>query len=128
MQLLLPKLNSAAAIWFPFAYHAAWQASLVSVLLLAVVGLGRRWPSPLRYWLLVLALAKFALPPALAMPTGLFSHVGPAVRAAPSAADVPAIAMANPVTADSAAPPQGIADMPPGRLRCSPCCCWSLSG
>lgn len=112
MQLLLTKLNSAAAIWFPFVYHAVWQASLVAVLLLAVVGLGRRWPSPLRYWLLVLALAKFALPPVLSMPTGLFSHVGPAVRAAPSTTDVAGVAMANPVVMDSSAPPQGVLRVP----------------
>jgi beta-lactamase regulating signal transducer with metallopeptidase domain/thiol-disulfide isomerase/thioredoxin/protocatechuate 3,4-dioxygenase beta subunit len=104
VQLLLPKLNGAAAIWFPFVYHAAWQASLLAVLLLAVVWLGRRWPSPLRYWLLLLALAKFALPPALSLPTGLFSRVGPAVRAVPSTADFGAAAPANPAFADLPVP------------------------
>src|SRR5207244_4845390 len=50
---------------------------------LAMVALGRRWPSPLRYWLLVLALAKFAMPPLLALPTGFFSHIGPVVTPQP---------------------------------------------
>ncbi|HWB13058.1 MAG TPA: M56 family metallopeptidase [Pirellulales bacterium] len=112
MQLLLPKLNGAAAIWFPFVYHAVWQASLLAVLLLGIVGLGRRWPSPLRYWLLVLALAKFALPPALSMPTGLFSHVGPAVRTARSTASSPAVVLDNPAATDSPVPLQGIPAMP----------------
>ena len=78
MQPLLPLLNDAAAKWFPFVYHVTWQASLLAVLLLVVVRLGRRWPSPMRYALLVLALVKFALPPQLSMPTGLFSQMGPA--------------------------------------------------
>ena len=112
MQMLLPKLNSAAVIWFSFVYHVAWQASLLAVLLLALVGLGRRWPSPLRYWLLVLALAKFALPPVLSMPTGLFSHVGPAVQVVPSTAHLPALAPANPVIMDSPAPLPGIPAIP----------------
>ena len=95
MQLLLPLLNSAAATWFSFVYHITWQASLLAVLVLAVVLLRRRWPSPLRYWLLVLALAKFALPPLLSMPTGLFSHVGPAVEAVPIEANFPTVALAE---------------------------------
>ena len=112
MQLLLSSLDRVAADWFRFVYHAAWQASLVAVLVLVVVGLGRRWPSPLRYWLLVLALAKFALPPVLSMPTGLFSHVGPAVQPVPSETDVPATAFANSVRIDVLAPLQGAPMMP----------------
>ncbi len=108
MQLLLPQLNGAAATWFSFVYQVTWQASLLAVLLLAVVLLGRRWPSPLRYWLLVLALAKFALPPLLSMPTGLFSHVGPAVQAVPIEANFPTVALANPTIIDSPTPLGGI--------------------
>jgi beta-lactamase regulating signal transducer with metallopeptidase domain/thiol-disulfide isomerase/thioredoxin len=108
MQLLVAKLNSAAAIWFSFVSHVTWQASLLAVLLLAVVAVARRWPSPLRYWLLVLALAKFALPPVLSMPTGLFSQVAPAVRAVPSTADFPAVAQASPAFTDSPPPLPGI--------------------
>ena len=108
MQRLLPLLNRAAATWFSFVYHITWQASLLAVLLLAVVLLGRRWPSPLRYWLLVLALAKFALPPLLSMPTGLFSRVGPAVEAVPIEANFPTVALANPTIMDSATPLGGI--------------------
>jgi beta-lactamase regulating signal transducer with metallopeptidase domain/thiol-disulfide isomerase/thioredoxin len=108
VQRLLPLLNSAAATWFLFVYHITWQASLLAVLVLAVVLLGRRWPSPLRYWLLVLALAKFALPPLLSMPTGLFSHVGPAVKTVPIQASLPTVALPNPTIMDSATPLGGI--------------------
>lgn len=93
MQLLLPMLNSAAETWRSFFYHVGWQASLLAMLLLVVVVvLGRRWPSPLRYWLLVLALVKFALPPLLSLPTGVFSQVGPAVQAAPAVVNRPPVA------------------------------------
>jgi beta-lactamase regulating signal transducer with metallopeptidase domain/thiol-disulfide isomerase/thioredoxin len=109
MQLLMAKLNNAAVIWFSFVYHVTWQASLLAVLLLTGVAVARRWPSPLRYWLLVLALAKFALPPVLSMPTGLFSRVGPAVRASPSTADFPVVAQNNLAVTDL---PEALPDMP----------------
>lgn len=108
MQPILPKLNNAAAIWFSYVGHSAWQASLLAVLLLAVVALGRRWPSPLRYWLLVLALVKFALPPTLSLPTGLFSRVGPAVE---SVSSTSVRAAAVPAGAEIADPPVPFADV-----------------
>ena len=87
------------------------------MLLLVVVLLGRRWPSPLRYWLLVLALAKFALPPLLSMPTGLFSHVGPAVQAVPIEANFPTVALANPTIIDSPTP---LESLPVGPIQSDP--------
>lgn len=108
MQPILPKLNNAAAVWFSYVGHSAWQASLLAVLLLVVVGVGRRWPSPLRYWLLVLALVKFALPPALSLPTGLFSHAGPAVD---SVRGTSVRAAAMPAGAEIADPPVPFADV-----------------
>jgi beta-lactamase regulating signal transducer with metallopeptidase domain/thiol-disulfide isomerase/thioredoxin len=117
VQRLLPLLDSAAATWFSFVYHVTWQASLLAVLALAVVLLGRRWPSPLRYWLLVLALAKFALPPLLSMPTGLFSHVGPAVEAISIEGNFPTFALPNPSIMDSATPLAGI---PVGSVQGNP--------
>jgi len=80
MQLVLGELNHAADVWFHFVYHSTWQASLLAGIMLAVVAVGRRWPSPIRYWLLMLALCKFALPPMLSLPTGLFSQMGPTVQ------------------------------------------------
>ncbi len=57
------------------------QSSLIALLLLAVVRLGRRWPSPLRYGLLLLGLVRFALPPLPALPTGVLPMAGRAMPA-----------------------------------------------
>jgi beta-lactamase regulating signal transducer with metallopeptidase domain len=80
---LIDGLNSSGGAWWRLALHVTWQASLLALVALALVRVGRRWPSPLRYWLLVVALAKFIMPPMLAAPTGLFSHFGPARPAPP---------------------------------------------
>ena len=76
MNHLVDYLNLFAANWWPFLIHAAWQSTLVALLVLALVTVGRRWPSPLRYGLLVVALLKFAMPPMLSIPTGIFSLAG----------------------------------------------------
>lgn len=68
-------LNGWSASWASWVFHASWQGSLVAFVLLVMVSVGRRWPSPLRYGLLLVALAKFALPPFWAGPTGLFSRI-----------------------------------------------------
>jgi beta-lactamase regulating signal transducer with metallopeptidase domain len=59
--------------WGVHLLHAAWQASAASILLIAITRAMPRLSSRLRYALLVLALVKFALPPMLPLPTGLFS-------------------------------------------------------
>ncbi len=61
--------------WAALMGHAAWQGTVVGLVALVIVALGRRRASPLRYWILVLALIKFAMPPMAAAPTGLFSLV-----------------------------------------------------
>ncbi len=114
MPPLLPLLNDAAAKWSPFVYHVTWQATLLAVLILAVVRLGRRWPSPLRYSLLVLALVKFALPPQLSMPTGLFTQMGPTVQAEPAGTNVPMAELADPGSKNSPTPWVGTPEGPPG--------------
>ena len=70
-------MNAVVDTWGRFVIHGAWQAAVVAVVVLALVRLGRRWSAPIRYGLLLVALAKFALPPILSSPTGLFSHWGP---------------------------------------------------
>src|SRR5262245_61305992 len=104
MNAFVSAVNAAAAAWWPLVVHVSWQASLLAVLLLAVVWLGRRWPSPLRYWLLVLALVKFALPPLASLPTGLFSRVGPVVDEAPAAVAAAAPAVSVPLGVAESAP------------------------
>ncbi|MFO1501134.1 MAG: M56 family metallopeptidase [Verrucomicrobiota bacterium] len=79
MHLSIDWLNAAALGWWNYIVHASWQAAVVGIMLLAVVNLaGQRWPAPLRYALLVVALLKFACPPLLPFPTGLFSQLVPA--------------------------------------------------
>jgi beta-lactamase regulating signal transducer with metallopeptidase domain len=74
----LEWINTASSGWWNYIVHTTWQAAVVgSLLLLLVHFLGRRWPAPLRYALLVLALLKFACPPLLPVPTGLFTHFTP---------------------------------------------------
>lgn len=76
-------VNRAAQWWWPQVWHATWQSSAVAAGLLAVGRLARRLPAHIRYALLLVALLKFAIPPALSLPVGLFSRLGPAVSMAP---------------------------------------------
>ena len=69
MNTVIDGLNHAAATWWPHVFHGAWQALVLGVVLLAIVWFGRRWPSPLRYGLLMIGLLKFATPPMLDVPT-----------------------------------------------------------
>lgn len=70
-------LNHAADSWWLYMASAACQSALVGLLLLAIVYLARKWSSTLKYWILVIALAKFAFPTLLPSPTGLFTWLGP---------------------------------------------------
>ena len=56
---------------------ASLQASLLALVLLVVVWIGRRWSPALRHAFLMIALLKFVFPPTLSLPTGLFYHVKP---------------------------------------------------
>ncbi len=80
MSDFVQALNRAADVWWPHVLHGTWQSSLVAAALLGVVYLGRRLPAQVRYGLILIALAKFAVPATLSMPTGLFSRFGPTVR------------------------------------------------
>ncbi|HNU50213.1 MAG TPA: M56 family metallopeptidase [Verrucomicrobiota bacterium] len=79
MNVLIGWLNEASPVWWPYVMHAAWQGALVGVLLLGVVWWKRRWPALWGYGLLLVALIKFAIPPVLPAPTGIFSHLAPGV-------------------------------------------------
>ncbi|MFH1743027.1 MAG: M56 family metallopeptidase, partial [bacterium] len=79
MNALIIALNQLSETWWPYVAHATWQSALVGGLLLAVVWFGRRWAAPLRYGLLLIALVKFAVPPMVSVPTGLFNWTGPLV-------------------------------------------------
>lgn len=62
------------------------EASLLASIVLLLVHVGRRWPSPLRYGLLLVALLKFAIPPTVAFPTGLYSGLFNGLAEAPQQA------------------------------------------
>lgn len=66
-----------AHIWFPHLVHAFWQNTAAALLVLLGSRFLPRNPR-LRHGLLLLGIVKFALPPMLPAPTGLFSAAPPA--------------------------------------------------
>jgi beta-lactamase regulating signal transducer with metallopeptidase domain len=71
-------MSSLASNWFAHVLQALWQNTAVALLVLVLVSLMRRASPQLRHALVFLALLKFALPPMLPLPTGLFSAAPPA--------------------------------------------------
>jgi len=80
-------INRVTDVWWFWVLQAGWQSAVVGFVLLAAVAWGRRWPAPARYWLLVIALLKFAVPPLWSVPTGLFSYLAVNERLAEAAPD-----------------------------------------
>ncbi len=80
-------INRVTEVWWFWVLQAGWQSAVVGFVLLAAVAWGRRWPAPLRYWLLVIALLKFAVPPLWSAPTGVFSYLAVNERLAEVAPD-----------------------------------------
>ena len=72
-------MNGLVDAWGFWGFHAAWQAAAVAAVILVGVWFGRRWPAPIRYGLLLVVLAKFALPPIVSLPMSPFSYCGPDV-------------------------------------------------
>lgn len=72
-------LNEAGHTWWSHVFPLTWTSSLVAVVLLAVIWIGRRWPAQLRYAIVLVALIKFAVPPTLTAPVGLFNWFGPPI-------------------------------------------------
>lgn len=63
----------AASTWWSVGAGAVFQSTLVAAVVLAIVQIGRRLPSPFRHALLVIALLKFAVPPVPIFQTGLLA-------------------------------------------------------
>ncbi|HEX8155407.1 MAG TPA: M56 family metallopeptidase [Thermoanaerobaculia bacterium] len=63
--------------WQVHLAHALWQATLAGALLLVIVRLARRTSPRFRHALVTIGLVKFALPPMLPLPTGIFSAAPP---------------------------------------------------
>ncbi len=68
-------MNLLAGSWTWQVAHAAWQAALVGCMAVLFVRLAPRVPAQMRYAILLVALAKFAFPPLLSLPTGVFGLV-----------------------------------------------------
>lgn len=67
-------LNESAGELLSLLWASAWQAALLACVIAVVLyALRRRMTSQWRYALLCLLLIKFAMPPFLTLPTGLFS-------------------------------------------------------
>ena len=79
MSPFMEFVDQAAETWSIWVWYAGWQGALVGLALLAAVWVGRRWPAPLRYWILMLALVKFACPPLIPVSASIFSRLSPNV-------------------------------------------------
>lgn len=64
----IQTLNQIAETWGSFVFHATWQSSIVCLILLGLAIAGKRWPTPVRYGILLVALIKFAIPPGFSIP------------------------------------------------------------
>ncbi len=77
---LIERFCDFSEWWWATVFSMTWQSTVVCLLLLALVWFGRRWPSPLRYGILLVALAKFAVPPVMTLPINHWqSNTQPAV-------------------------------------------------
>ncbi len=83
MNAIIAWLDRASLFWSQIVFHSLWQSALVGLAVLALLWWGRRWPAPIRYGLLLLALAKFAMPPIWPVSTGVFGIAGLTIRGIP---------------------------------------------
>ena len=74
---MIDFVNSSAETWFRCMSSATLQAILLALVVLAAVWLMRRRSPAMRHALLMIALLKFAVPPTLSLPSGLFSQLKP---------------------------------------------------
>src|ERR1051325_1736431 len=81
---MINNVNHFADQWWLYIFHVTWQAAIVAAIALAAVYTFRRLPSPWRYAILLIALAKFAFPPIVTTRFGVFHWAGPAVVTARS--------------------------------------------
>ena len=75
------RLNDLVEFWFTWLIHSGGQAAIVVCAVAVLLVLTRRGSAQFRYALLVIALAKFAAPPFLSLPVGLFSQTRTPVTA-----------------------------------------------
>ena len=75
MKEFIFNFNSIADSWFQFVWSSSWQSALLAAALIAIVALAKKIPAPFRYAILLVALVKFAVPPFMSAPSGVFSKV-----------------------------------------------------
>ncbi|MDB5338144.1 MAG: hypothetical protein JWN70_3763 [Planctomycetaceae bacterium] len=68
------RLNDLVEFWAAWLLHSGWQAAVVVGAVAVLMLLTRRRSAQFRYALLVIALVKFAAPPFLTLPVGVFSQ------------------------------------------------------
>ena len=99
---MIDAVNSTAEIWFRYLSSASFQATLLALVVMAMVFVGRRWSPATRYALLLVALIKFAVPPTLHSPTGFFSYFDSNRTSRP----IPAITHVPPLVQEALWPPE----------------------
>jgi ankyrin repeat protein/beta-lactamase regulating signal transducer with metallopeptidase domain len=70
-------INGIAEPWSRYMASATLQATLLALVVLGLLQIGRSWRPAWRYAFMMLALCKFVVPPMLSLPTGLFSRIQP---------------------------------------------------
>jgi beta-lactamase regulating signal transducer with metallopeptidase domain len=63
--------------WAIHIAHALWQSTIASLVVLALVRIARNASPRLRHAIVMIGIIKFALPPMLPLPTGIFSAAPP---------------------------------------------------
>jgi TonB family protein len=74
---MIHLINRIAEAWFPYMASATLQATILALVVLGILWIGRRWSPALRYAFMMLALCKFVIPPMLSLPTGLLNRIQP---------------------------------------------------
>lgn len=72
---MIHLINRIAEAWFPYMASATLQATILALVVLGILWIGRRWSPALRYAFMMLALCKFVIPPMLSLPTGLLNRI-----------------------------------------------------
>ncbi|MBM4075527.1 MAG: hypothetical protein FJ267_07775, partial [Planctomycetes bacterium] len=60
--------------WSRWLIHSTWQSAIVVALVAVLLLVNRRASSQVRYAILLMALVKFAIPPFMSLPIGLFAQ------------------------------------------------------
>lgn len=70
-------MTALASSWLMHLLHALWQSTAAALVVLALLRLLRDASPRLRHAIVLVGIIKFALPPMLPLPTGLFSAAPP---------------------------------------------------